>query len=333
MSERKRRGTGSGEKEELPLLKALQFVGVAQRDEGVPYQTHCRFANGYVIAFDGILAAGYPVGEEMAGCPQTKLLIEALKRVKGAYSLTLLDNHELAIVTADFRALVPCLAPVDIAGIIADAPNYVLDDSWKLAALEAGTLCTDGATTVLAASVLTQEHSVVGTNNIGFIERLHKGHTPPGLCIPMSFVKAVAKVSEPLTKFGFSDGSFTVYFESGAWLRTQLYQEQYPDMTRVFNLMNTHNSTPVPEKLFTAVEAVTRFSEDGLIYIDNDSVRSHNTPDKGAQHRCEGLPYQTRLNHKVVLAFKPFIKRADFMTHANAVVFYGEGVRGLIAKV
>src|SRR6478736_1475816 len=265
---RKPRGTNAEKEQELELLKALRFVAVAQRDEGTPYQTHCRFENGYVVAFDGILAAGYPVSEGMAGCPNTLLLVDALSHVRGAFSLTLMDNHNLAVVSGEYRGLVPCIRQVEIEPITGDAPNYALDDSFKLAALEAGTLCTDGATTVIGASVLTLDHSVIGTNGLGFVERLHKGHTPSGLCLPMAFVKAVAACTLSITKFGFTNGSFTAWFENGAWIKTQLYQEQYPNLDRIFEMMQNHACTPIPEKLITAVKAVERFTETGVVWID-----------------------------------------------------------------
>jgi hypothetical protein len=330
---RKARGTGADKEQELELLKALRFINVAQNPAGqAAYQKHCRFSQNQVIAFDGILSAGYPVQEQMDGCPNTELLIDALAHVRGAYSLTLLDTLSLVVVSGDYRGLVPCLRPVEIEHVVNDPPNYELNDGWKLAALEAGSFCTDNATTVMGASVLTQEYSVLGTNGMALIERATGCHTPAGLVVPMAFVKAVAKTDLKLQRFGFSQGSLTFYFENGAWIRTQLYQEAYPDLSGMFRMMEAATATEVPEALFTAVKAVQKFSETGVIWIDRDQVRSHETTDIGAQHRCADLPFTTKVNAKNLMTCQPFFKRADFTGNDNAVVFFGEQVRGLLAK-
>lgn len=336
---RKARGTGAKE-QELQLLEALRFIKAAQSEGGkATYQKHCKFirdggGQAFVVAFDGILSAGHPIYEEMAGCPNTFRLIDALTRVRGAYSLTLLDNQRLSISSGAYRAVVPCEDPAMIDPMLGDPKQWTIDDRWKVAAVRAGSFCTDGAQTVMGASVITYGASLVGTNGTAIVEANHGWQMPPGLIIPMSFVQAVAKVDAKVQGFGFSNDSLTVHFENGAWLRTQLYQEAYPNVDRILSALDMRNMTDVPEGFFDAVSAVVSFSDTSSIIVDVDQVRSHFDTNIGAQHQCPGLPYeQLCINGGHLLKLKPFMTKIDFASYTDKVLLSGEDVRAVLIRM
>lgn len=331
---------GSRTEQNNQMLDALRFVKLAQTTNGkADYQTHCLFSRDgfgqlYVTAFDGILAAGHPVHDEMAGCPHTFRLIDALERVRGAYTMTLLDNKRLSISSGAFRAVVPCIDAHTLIGVTPDPCMYVVDDRWKQAAVRAGTFCTDGAQTVMAASVITYGASLVGTNGLVIVEADHGYQMPPGLIIPMAFVKEVAKVEAKLNGFGYSENSLTFYFEGGAWVRTQLYKEAYPDIARVLSPVVMSGCTDIPDGFFDAVSAVAAFASDArTIIIDNNSVRSHAELNIGAQHECAGLPFTNIIvNADFLGKVQPFVTKFDATTYHNMLVFLGENVRALVMR-
>jgi hypothetical protein len=333
------RKRAAGAKDEGELLTALRFVMAAQYPAGdargkAAYQQHCRFQNGYVIAFNGVLAAGHPVSEEMYGCPNTHLFIRALEKVRGAHSLTLLDNNSLSINGGAYRALVPCVAPVDIEGVIDDGAHWDLGDEFRTAGILAKTFSTDGAQTVLAASIITRSHSLVGTDGSAMVEAYHGWGMPEGLLIPVSFIDALAKVTHKIVKFGFTENrSLTIYFENGAWLRSQLYQEGVPNVGKVLDTLDMSGVVPVPEGFDSAVDAVSPFSETGAVFIEDNEVRSHETKDKGAQHACDGLPFSALVSVKYLTAIRPFTKKVDFTTYPNArIVCLGDNVRAVVSQ-
>lgn len=336
---RKPRSTAAKE-QELAILDALRFIKVAQNENGkASYQKHCRFVRSaseqsFVVGFDGILAAGYPVIEEMAACPHTFRLINALERVRGAYSLTLLDNQRLSIMSGAYRAVVPCVAHNEFEYIMPDANLYKLDNAWKQAAVRAGLYCTEGATTVMASSVVTFGASMVGTNGMAIVESYHGHQMPPDLIIPMAFVHAVSKTALDLVGFGYSQQSLTFYFENGAWIRTQLYQEQFPNFQRYLSELDMRGCTDLPAGFFDAVAAVVPFSPVSHVVIDRDQVRSHTDNTEGAQHQCDGLPYEMlRFNGDYLLKLKGFATKADFTTYPNFMVAMGEQTRTIITKI
>jgi hypothetical protein len=328
---------GKREKEqEIDLLAALRFVSVAQTAEGKsPYMMHCAFRENEVVAFNGILTAGFPVIESLAGCPHTFKLIAALSQVRGAYSMVLLDTLQLSVRSDRFSALVPCIKAEMIDQVRGDGPNiYPLGNSFKNAAEMAGAYCTDGATTVVGAAILTQQWSLMGSNGTsGFIEALTGWEMPSGLVIPKSFVNAAAKINMDISGFSFSEGSFTLYFENGAWLKTQLYQESYPKIERASDFMNNATPVAIPAELWTAIAAVAPHSPNKQLFFANNQVRSHPTKIEGAQHECDGLPFVCALSLKVLLPVRDMMVKADWTTHNDMVVFYGDQVRGLLMKI
>lgn len=318
--------------EETGLLAALKFVQAAQDEIGTVYQTHCRFLNHYVVGFNGVLGAGHPVQEEMPICPHTYRLINALERVGGAMSLTALDTKQLSIKSDKFRALVSCIGDGDLTYVVPDLPQWPINDEWKKAAIIASTFNTDGAQTVMAAAVVTRDQSIIGTQGTVVLEAWHGIPTPPGLIIPKGFINALAKVTKPMVRFGFSHQSFTVWFEDQSWLRTQLYQEQYPNVDLVLAYTETAHPTPITKDIYEGIRAVAPFADTSMVWLGGGQVRSHETPDKGAVYEAKGAVSEVAVNAKQMLALEEYIVQIDFTGNEKVICFFGDKLRGAMAK-
>jgi len=319
-------------KEDTALLAALKFVQVAQAEIGTPYQTHCRFINGYVTAFNGVLAAGHPVADEMAICPHTYRLIDALSRAQGAYSLTALDNKVLVLKTDKFKAPISCIGDGDLTYIQPDPAQWPMNDDFKQAAIVASLFNTEGAQTVMAASVCTRDGSIIGTQGNVVIEAWHGIPTPPGLIIPKTFINALAKVNYKLERFGFTNETLTVWFEGGAFLKTQLYLERYPNVDLVLAYTETAKPVDVTPDLFDAIRAIAGFGTGPRIYLGGQKVRSHFKEESAATYECKSAVIDVSLNGKHLLALEPYIKSLDYGGNEKVVVFFGDKLRGALAK-
>jgi hypothetical protein len=324
------------EPNETGMLAALKFVSLAQKEIGAPYQTHCRFGKinetNFVVAFDGVIAAGHPVDEELQLCPHTKRLIDALGKAKGAVSLTALDSNQLIVKTDKFRASISCLGFGDLTYSYPDPPSFPFSNEFIKAASIAGIFNKDGAQTVMAASVLTKDFSVVGTNNQVVIEAWHGVATPPGLVIPIGFIEQVEKTGMKITHFGFSDNSFTVHFENKAWIKTQLYMERYPSVDMVLAFTETAIYTPLDKELIEAVKAVASFAEASRVWIDEGVVRSHEATEIGASYICKSALTKVGINSKFFLALSDLIEQIDLSGNDKVICFAGKNMRGAMSK-
>lgn len=319
-------------KEEIDFLKALRFVSKAQQPIGNPHQTHCRIVGRQIIAYDGILAAGYPTSDEVPeACPHTFQLIAALERANDASAVTF-ENQVITVKTSKFKAAVPCLSSYDLIYISPDVCAYQLTDTFAVAAKQAAMFTREGAQTVVAASVKTRNGSIVGTNGQALIEVWHGSPTPEELIIPKSFVDAISKTDGKIVGFGYSETSLTIWYENGSWLKTQLYSEQWPSIDRFLAYTETAHAEDIDKDFWTGVHSVAAFSEDGDVYFLDGFVCSHVSTAKGAEYKLKGGPLKQSYSFKTILALEGIATKFDWNGNESVSCFFGEKLRGVLAK-
>jgi hypothetical protein len=308
------------------LLSALEFCATVLEREGQPYQTHIGLRNNWAIAFNGIVAAGCPIIEDLYCYVNAEIVCNALNKCKESFSLTL--NQNLSITSGKFRATVPCLDPILMQSAVPDPPLAPVTDGFKAAVEAVGVLASVDADHVLTASVLMAGPSVIATNRKMIFEAWHSQDLPPNVPLPKQFVSALVKIKKPLAQFGYSNNSATFYFDDGSWLKTQLYNAEWPDIASILN--KPTNLWPIDPGFFDAVNAVLPFSEDGMIYFEQGLLKSHPDDGVGASHECNGIPKGPVYPGKQLLMIKPYAERVDFVSH-NRLTFEGKMVRGCIA--
>lgn len=316
------------------LLQALEFVSCVSEKLGAPHETHVGLRNKWAIAFNGVVAAGSPISEDIYCYPHTLLLLEALSKCSESYSLTQLDNQRLSIKSGKFKAVVPCLDPLLMQDAQPDPFIAPASNKFKEAVDAVAVLASETSLQVVTASVLMNGASVISTNGKMLLEYWHGLDLPPDVPLPKEFVKALAKQKKNLTGFGFSGNSATFWFEDGCWLRTQLYADKWPDVSRILN--REANLWSIDPQFFNALDAVSSFSEDGNVYSRLNMLCSHADEGVGATFECNGVPAGFVYPIKQLMIMKPWIKKVDF--YANGIhdssyclVFEGDCVRGVIS--
>ncbi len=316
------------------LLQALEFCSCVSEKLGAPHETHIGLRNKWAIAFNGVVAAGSPIPEDIYCYPHTLLLVEALSKCNESYSLTQMDNERLSIKSGKFKAIVPCLSPVLMQDAQPDPYIAPVSNKFKEAIEAVGVLASENAQHVLTASVLMNGQSVISTNRVMLLEYWHGLDLPPNIPLPKEFVKALTKQKKNLTGFGFSNSSATFYFEDGCWLRTQLYADEWPDVSRILN--RDANLWSIDPNFFQALDAVASFSEDGNVYSRLNLLCSHADEGVGATFECNGIPAGFVYPIKQLQIMKPYVKQIDYMANGIAdssycLYFVGDCMRGVIS--
>jgi len=316
-----------------PLLEALSFCSIVSEKIGTPYETHISLRNNWAIAFNGVVAAGAPITEDVSIHPHTLLLIEALSKCDDNYTLTQLDNQRLSIKSGKFKAIVPCL-PLDLMQSAKPDPIIVgITNKFKEAVEAVGVLASENAQHVLTASVLMAGASVISTNRVMLLEFWHGLDLPPSVPLPKQFVSALVKTKRNLIGFGFSNCSATFHFEGGYWLRTQLYADKWPDVSSILD--RKANLWSIDPNVWKALEAIAPFSEDGNVYSELNLLKSH-ADEQGASYECAGIPKGFVYPIKQLQVIKPYAKRIDWMASgvhdsSYCCVFEGDEMRGIIS--
>lgn len=315
------------------LLEALRFIAVAQHSQGTPLQMHCRIGNKTVIGFDGGLAAGCYIEEVLSCCPQTSLLIAALAKCEdSAISITDQDSS-LAIKAGAFRVKVPCLPYDDLAAVEPDPPIATLSDEVKTALRVVMPLAEDGADRPFKCGVLLRANTAVATNGAAILEAYH-GIDLPDVLLPKAAVAAIVKQSQPLTGFGFSDNSATFYFANSSFIKTQLFSDKYPDVSRVLDKEDI-NPFPLPGGFFDAVDKVAQFG-DNQVFLNKGKICSHAKEGEGASYDIEGLPPEpTAFNVTYLKAIREHFRNVHFNVGGGnkLTLFFGDKVRGGIMPI
>jgi hypothetical protein len=321
----------SKKKLESSLLKALSFIALAQKDKGAPYQTHVMLQNNTAIAFDGILAAGHIIDEDLQACPHTLTLVSALKKAPGALSITKPNQGQLCIRAGKFMANVPCMPDAVLPGIYPDPPVGMLDNRLRTGLTLLSPFITENSLRVIMASAMVRSGTMIATNGVVLVEYWHGIDLPPKLLLPKVFINALSKITKNLTQFGFSDTSFTVYFEDNSWLKTQLYTEKWPDIDSI--MAKPHRPHDIPKDFFEGINTIADFAQEGRIYLRNGIVKTHEQDNIGANYAVSDLVANITLNLKHLTLLEELIKTIDFVGHNGVSYFYGENIRGALAQI
>lgn len=324
---------------QMQLVKALDYIKAVQKNAATDdaKETTCRLGNGYAVAFNGVVAMGYPIEEELMACPHTYKLLAALKRCKAGVSITQLDADRLVIKSGSFRAVIPCLNNSAIPYAVPDPQIALVNDNIKKGfSLLAPVLSKSGITT-LESSICLTDNTMLATDRAIIVEYWHGVRLDPErpLTIPVEAVALVGKLSSPLIGIGVGHGTVTFYCEDGAWLRTQLYVEPWPIKTALskLNENNMHNATALPLDIYEAVSAVAAFSERNSIHIRGNVVSSHKEENIGATHQLQDyVETPVCFNPKYFAYLDGVATRAD-LSGPQAGYFYGENIRAIVAQM
>jgi hypothetical protein len=307
------------------LIAALKFVSVAQKDEGKPFETHCAIWNGYVLACDGILTAGARVGlDAITACPHSGRLLSALQRCEGTFAVSQIED-KLTVKSGKFRATIPCVSFADIPQSMPH-PNMVpIDDSVKLALSNVSGLTDDKETVIHKAATLLQSGVAVATDGSILIEHRHACQLPVRVLLPNRLVEVISKCSKKLVGIGGAENSVTFWFEDESFVKSQLYDQEYPNFDR---LLLSDRLDPAPEGMFEGVRKVADFHEKGWVIFRGNGIASSWEESEGAFFECPGVPEGMHFNGDYMKIAEKFATRLRF--ERDRMHFQNDTVRGVV---
>jgi hypothetical protein len=314
------------------LLDAIEFIQFAQSGKGAELTQYCMIANGAVTAFDGIIAAGVVLNEELFSCPNSAILVQALSRCGETFALSQVAANTLSVTSGEFQAFVPCCDPSKLLHVNPDPAVAPISEALTSALKIVAPLASDKAENVLKASVRLQAGSALASNGLVLLEAWH-GLDLPTILIPRAAAIALTKCGKVPLKFGVSDSTATFWFEDNSWIRTQLYKEKWPESYYEFLGLPT-SAVPIPEEFFATIKSIESFSEDGQVYCGNGYIRSHHISDNQSKGGRYGLPvsdvpariYSIKALKQIAKIAKTFDPSPD-----NRTLIFGDGWRGAIA--
>jgi hypothetical protein len=323
----------------ISLLDALKFAAIAQQDTGPAYARHVVLWHGWLYAFDGVVGIGTKIAEHLGVAAHTATLMAALQRAKSGPLVLTVQDTQLIVSAGRLRVPVPCVDLQSMPWVEPDPPTVPLTPAFRDALALVAPIASATATRVALACVLLRSGSCVGTDGNIIVEAWHGANTPR-LCLPKETAAALLKCPKAIVSVGSSPGRCTFYFDDGSWLRSQLYEDKYPDIDPILNRPN--NPQPVPEGFFEAVAAVSPFvGESGALSLSPFGVSVKLAPSdasRGASFDFEGIGGNYTFAARCLNMIAPYAKSIDFGKNGEGspyapLAFYGDNVRGMIAPM
>jgi len=319
-------------KEANTLLQALEFVALAQKNIGTYIQTHCIVRDGWAVASGNALTMGCPVPDDLTSCPQTSRMIAALRRCGDTVSLTQIDADRISVKSGALRVVVPCVALESMIVSWADPPIAALGEPFRDACRAISHLAADGGVAVHLASLLGRGQTLTATTGRVVLEYWHGFDMPPYWVLPKPAVTALIKIAKPLVGFGFSGRSATFHFEDKSWLRTQLFEDKWPNVDKLFE-QTSSNRTPIPDTLFTSIDVLSDFAQPGaFVRFKDDMIEVIAGETEKAEHAVSGLRGGLSFGLKDLQQISKLAKTLDCdKAKDKAAVITGERLRGALS--
>lgn len=314
------------------LLTALDFIAPVMEKKGTLSETHCSLNQNYATVYNGLIAMGAPIQEDIIAYPAHAPLRAALGQCKAGCSITIKDNGALFISAPPFSVLIKGVRVNQIQTTLPDALLAPLDDSFraKLSLLEK--VIKEEDVNPAKCALMISSGSMTATDGVIFLEYWH-GQSLPSMMLPKEAAAILSAIKAPLTGFGFAENRSVTFWFGRAWFKTQLLDAKYPDLSMIANLPTNYAAVPVG--LADAVSAVRAHSEDNdaAVYFGQNQLQSHSNAEEGAVYEVPGLTQGPIYNSKLLALALSEATAIDFdvkLRDERICGFVGNGIRGVL---
>lgn len=322
------------EKDKSQLQTALEFIKSVAHGNN-PNDAYCRFHGGYVYYNNLVISAGHPIGIDYNACPDIDKILRAVDGMPTNTTITF-DRDRIKIKYGHKEYTVPCIDGSGLPWAPILNPMLEADERLTDAMLKAAIPTKEGALTALEASILLRPYTALGTDRIIVVEAFHGVPLPHEMRVPAIFAQTLKKLKKTITHVGFSDVAFSVIFDDGSWLTTQLYVEDVGlSSDRILALLKDMNAAAIADNSFYEgvkeafaydKEAVINFRGDHLTLTRDGNVTFTYTFNKPVQ--IEDFSAAVSAMHKIV----DIVEKVDVSNSQTLLSFTGDKLRGAIAR-
>lgn len=312
------------------MLAELKFVmGAIAKKDFLPALTHFVIKDGKVRGFNGTLSLCTPIPINIECKPKAKPLVDAIGRCEDTVQLSLTPAGRLSIKSGAFRALVDCVQE-DSPHPEPEGDRVELNGEALLAALKAVVpFIGDDASRPWSNGVLLSGQSAFATNNVMLVEYWVASTFPHVVNVPRAAVKEMVRINEAPTHAQMTESSMTFHYPNGRWIRTQLYETKWPDLSKILNA--ECNPQPIDPLLFKGLDVIKPFLDKmGRVYFNGGQISTHIDSSEGATYDVPDLQNDGLYNLEMLASLDGIAQTIDFNLYPKACIFYGERLRGAI---
>lgn len=314
------------------MLEALKFVqGAVAKKDFLPAMTHFVIEKGFVRSFNGTLALSAPIPLDIDCKPKADQFIKAISSCNDVVNLSLTPAKRLKVTSGAFKAFIECVDEttlhVEPEGELFNFNGEAFMNALKVISPIVG----DDAVRTWSNGVLFKGQSAFATNNIVLAEYWTGVDFPVVVNVPRIAIKEILRIGTPPVCGQITENSITFHFADGRWVRSQLLETKWPDLSRIFDAKPNAPYVPFPAQLFTAIDYLRPFGDKlGRIYFSEGVVSTTNVPEEGAFFDIENFSYQGIYSMDMLDMLRDVAEQIDFTAYPAPCLFYGDCVRGAI---
>lgn len=312
------------------VLENLKMLGLITKKKGTVQETHIEIREGFATASLNELTVGCPFPFSANSIVNHNDLLEAKKVCGNEFSCTDLSG-QIVIVADELRLIVA----TDHSGVWAcpqpDAPIAPATDELRRALIDVAPFSTNDRPDI--QGVLCQAYTTVATNGHVLLESWHGVDMPPHLRLPVSFIKKLEKIKRSIKQFGFSDHSFTVWFEDGSFIRTAMYKGKYAAYSHVFEDTDEFDLVDLPEEFYKTLKSLVAFAKDGVVYFKDGRIYTAKNAEAASSFQHQAIPDGFGFNVNYLLLIAKHAPSVKFMHSREKIQFECGNVRGAVMGI
>lgn len=315
----------------MDIIDSLKFVrGAVSTKDLVPEMKHFAIQDGTVRAFNGVIAISCPIDFDVTCMPKAAPLVAAIGHCEDVVSLGLTAGGRLRIQSGKFKAFIDCIEdPTEVhgrpTGDMVDIDGEVLLQAFRVLKPFIGS----DASRPWVNGILLRGQSAFATNNVCLAEYWLGVDLPCTINIPQKAVDELLRVKAVPVRAQLCHHSVTFHYADGRWIRSQLYETNWPDLQKVLD--RPSEPQPVPPGLFEGLSVIKPFVEkQGLVYFKDGALRTHQEDGLGAVYEVAGLHGEGVYHIGMLSLLDGAATAVDFTLYPQPLTFFGDRLRGAI---
>lgn len=312
------------------MLKELKFVqGSVGKKDLVPAMTHFRIEGGSVRGYNGTIAICTPIPFDIDCIPKAEPLIKAIQNCEETIMLSLTPTGRLAIKSGSFKAFIECVQG-ETPHVLPEGEVFEVNGQELLAAFKVlAPFVGDDASRPFTNGILLDGMSAFATNNAIVVEYWIGVNFPHRVNVPRQALKEILRVNEPPVSIQCSENSITFHYSEGRWIRSQLIQNQWPDLKPILN--RKVDMRPINPAIFVGLAKIKPFTDKlGRVYFTGEGLKTHLEEGEGSTYDIDAFGLEGIYNIEMLQLLEPVVKSICWESYPDAAMFHGERIRGAI---
>lgn len=329
------------------MLDALKFVqGAVAKKDFIPAMTHFSIEKGVVRAYNGVIGLSSPLPFNIDCNPKAVPLVQAISQCSDTIELSMTPAKRLCIRSGDFKQFIECIEEetphvtpdgkhIDLSPTITEVDKDGKEVQITLGGLmlrafkTLETFIGDDASRPWGTGVLLRGECAYATNNVILVECWMRAQFPVMVNVPKVAIREILRINKPPTHAQVTDNSMTFHYEDSRWIRTQLLNNEWPDVDKLLGKENA--ATPIDPRIFVALGKVKQAADKmGRVFIKDGVFSTTVEPTEGAHYKVPDLKAEGIYQINMLMLLEGVATHMDFTGYPTPCIFYGDDIRGAI---